>query len=58
MDDSDDETQPAVPQAWVTALESARADVAAGRTSSWPEVRARLVAELAALEAAKARRKA
>jgi hypothetical protein len=56
--DDDDETPRPPPPEWIEALERGRADVAAGRVSSWDEVRARLVAHIAAANAASYRRKA
>jgi len=46
------------PQAWLDALDRSEADLAAGRTMTWPEARARLLAKLAEMEAAQARRRA
>ncbi len=58
MDQIGDDTRPEPPESWVEALERARADVAAGRTGLWSEIRARLIAEIAESDAAKARHRA
>ena len=57
MDYDDDAPHPA-PPGWPEALERSEADVAAGRTVTWQEVRARLLATLAEMEAEQARRRA
>ena len=56
----DDPNLPArqAPQWPLDMLEESRADVAAGRTSPWPEARARLVALIEQLEAERARKQA
>lgn len=46
------------PQSWLDALDRADADIAAGRTAPWPEVRARLLARLEKQEATQAQRPA
>jgi hypothetical protein len=57
MDHDDDAPRP-VPAGWLEALERSEADVAAGRTVTWQEARARLLATLAEMEAEQARRRA
>jgi predicted transcriptional regulator len=42
------------PQSWLDALDRADADIAAGRTAPWSEVRARLLARLEKQEATQA----
>lgn len=44
------------PQAWLDALDRSEADLAAGRTVTWQEARARLLARLTDMEAEQARR--
>lgn len=46
------------PAGWLEALDRSEADLAAGRTVSWQEVRARLLATLDEMEAEQARRRA
>jgi hypothetical protein len=53
--DHDDAPCP-TPPGWLEALERSEADVAAGRTVTWQEARARLLAMLAEMEVEQARR--
>lgn len=57
LDDLDDTPRPP-PAGWLEALERSEADLAAGRTVPWLEVRARLLATLAEMEAEQARLRA
>jgi len=57
IDTPDDAPRPS-PPGWLEALERSEADLAAGRTVAWSEVRARLLATLAEMEAEQARRRA
>ena len=54
--DHDDETPRRAPQAWLDALDRARADVAAGRTVSWADARADFLAAIGTSEAEAKRR--
>jgi hypothetical protein len=54
----DEQPDRAPPQEWIDALARADADVAAGRTVAWSDVRARLLARAAEMEADQARRRA
>lgn len=45
-------------QAWLDALDRSEADLAAGRTVTWQEARARLLTTLTEMEAEQARRPA
>jgi len=56
MDDNDAPRPP--PAGWLEALERSEADLAAGRTMPWHEVRTRMLATLAEMEAEQARRRA
>lgn len=63
MDDIDapddlDDVPRSPPAGWLEALDRSEADLAAGRTVSWQEVRARLLAMLDEMEAEQARRRA
>jgi predicted transcriptional regulator len=58
MDSDRGDTRRDPPQEWLDALERGRADIAAGRTAPWSEVKARLLARIAFMEQAEARRKA
>ena len=62
MDDIDtdapDDAPRPPPAGWLEALERSEADLAAGRTTPWQEVRTRLLATLAEVEAEQARRRA
>lgn len=51
MDENPLPTAQLPPQSWLDALDRADADVAAGRTAPWSDVRARLAARLAKQEA-------
>lgn len=55
MDDIDTNLPHEAPQSWREALERADADLAAGRTAPWAEVRARLTAIQDEIEAASTR---
>ncbi len=57
MDHDDDAPRPA-PAGWLEALERSEADVAAERTVTWQDARARLLVMLAEMEAEQARRRA
>lgn len=56
--DDRDDTPREPPQAWLDALDRSEADLAAGRTATWQDARARLLAMLAEMEAEQARRRA
>ena len=58
MDELADKPDGPRPDAWQDALACGGAEVEAGLTSSWAEARARLLAELEALEVEQARRRA
>jgi hypothetical protein len=58
MDDQPRQADQQPSQEWLDALARADADVAAGRTVAWSDVRARLLARLAEMEAKQARRRA
>jgi predicted transcriptional regulator len=58
MDDDPNDIAREPPKAWVDALERGRADIAAGRTKPWSEVRTRFLVRIADMEAEKARRRA
>ena len=51
-------TQQPAPQWLLDALAEGEADIAAGRTSPWPEVRARLVALIEQLDAERTQKQA
>ena len=57
IDTPDDAPRPP-PAGWLEALERSEADLAAGRTVPWQEVRTRLLATLDEMEAEQARRRA
>ncbi len=56
--DHDENVPHSAPAGWLEALERSEADVAAGRTVTWQEARARLLATLTEMEAEQARRRA
>lgn len=54
--DQNDSAPRLTPPGWLEALERSEADVAAGRTATWQEARARLLVMLAEMEVEQARR--
>ena len=58
MDDDPARLRQLPPQSWLDALDRADADIAAGRTAPWSEVRARLLAWLEKQEAEQAQYRA
>jgi hypothetical protein len=56
MDEQPHQPDQLPPQEWIDALARADADVGAGRTVPWSDVRARLLGRPAEMEAEQARR--